>query len=80
MWSVRFVCRQSPDSKRFKLVGDNLARRTCLMGSDSLIVLFDENGDAEVYESTADLEASVTPSHRVPIKRGAVEVHHGVPF
>lgn len=50
------------------------------MNSDSLIVLFDENGDAEVYESTADLEASVTPSHRVPIKRGAVEVNHGMPF
>lgn len=32
------------------------------MNSDSLIVLFDENGNAEVYESTADIEAGVEPT------------------
>lgn len=32
------------------------------MNSDSLIVLFDENGNAEVYESTADIEADVEPT------------------
>jgi hypothetical protein len=32
------------------------------MGSDFLIVLFDENGNAEVYESTADIEANVEPT------------------
>jgi hypothetical protein len=35
----------------FKPVEDNLARHTCLASSDCLIVLFDDNGNAEVYGS-----------------------------
>lgn len=32
------------------------------MSSDSLIVVFDENGEVAVYESTADIEASMEPA------------------
>ena len=44
------------------MVEDNLVRHTWLMSSDCLIVLFDENGNANVYESTADIEEDVEPA------------------